>query len=315
VIEGSDLELFERSLRQATGRHTGAALDAALADLGWTDALSVDPQTAVARLFALQGATNATSSALGQVVAHGLGLDPDPGLTVALPALGSWDRPGTLDAGGLSVHGLSAGAPQSRVLVVAGADGLIVETRALTAVPVEGIDPAFGLGRLSGKSIAHEVHAPRAGDRWDEAVALARLAVGYELTGAARSMLGLACEHALDRIQFGQPIARFQAVRHRLAEALVAIESAEAVLNATWECPSPELASCAKSLAGRGARTAAKHCQQVLAGIGFTAEHPFHRHFRRVVLLDQLFGSAHSLTEELGHQFLAGRRLPALLPL
>ena len=44
------------------------------------------------------------------------------------------------------------------------------------------------------------------------------------------SMLSLARQHALDRVQFGKPIAGFQAVRHRLAETLVAIEGAEATL-------------------------------------------------------------------------------------
>ena len=128
-------------------------------------------------------------------------------------------------------------------------------------------------------------------------------------------MLELARQHALDRIQYGQPIGRFQAVRHRLAESLVAIEAADAVVTAARETPSPELARAAKSLAGRGASAAARHSQQVLAGIGFTAEHPFHRSYRRVLLLDQLFGSAHTLTVELGDQLLRSRRLPVLLPL
>ena len=47
----------------------------------------------------------------------------------------------------------------------------------------------------------------------------------------ARAMLTLARQHALDRVQFGRPIASFQAVRHRLAETLVAIEGAEATLS------------------------------------------------------------------------------------
>ena len=128
-------------------------------------------------------------------------------------------------------------------------------------------------------------------------------------------MLALAREHALDRIQYGGPISRFQAVRHRLADTLVAIEAAEAVVDAARQTPSPDLAGVGKSLAGRGALTAARHCQQVLAGIGFTAEHPFHRYFRRVLVLDQLFGSSHSLTNELGDELLRSRTLPALLPL
>ncbi|MFF4260425.1 acyl-CoA dehydrogenase family protein [Streptomyces sp. NPDC001663] len=48
----------------------------------------------------------------------------------------------------------------------------------------------------------------------------------------------------------------------------------------------------AKAAAGQAALTAALHCQQVLGGIGFTAEHPLHRHLRRAVVLDGLLGSA-----------------------
>ena len=55
--------------------------------------------------------------------------------------------------------------------------------------------------------------------------------VGWWLVGSARAMLTLARQHALDRVQFGKPIASFQAVRHRLAETLVAIEGAEATLS------------------------------------------------------------------------------------
>ncbi len=59
----------------------------------------------------------------------------------------------------------------------------------------------------------------------------ARRALGWWLVGSARAMLALARQHALDRVQFGRPIASFQAVRHRLAETLVAIEGAEATLS------------------------------------------------------------------------------------
>ena len=71
----------------------------------------------------------------------------------------------------------------------------------------------------------------------------------------------------------------------------------------------------AKALAGRGARTAARHCQQVLAGIGFTTEHPLHRYVRRVLVLDELFGSPARSRRELGDEMLATRQLPPLLPL
>ena len=104
-------------------------------------------------------------------------------------------------------------------------------------------------------------------------------------------------------------------MRHRLAETLVAIETAVAVVDAAWLDPTPVTAAMAKATAGRGARVAAKHCQQVLAGIGFTTEHDLHRYLRRLWVLDQLFGSSAVLTKRLGEDLLATRELPPLLPL
>ena len=63
----------------------------------------------------------------------------------------------------------------------------------------------------------------------------------------------------------------------------------------------------AKAFAGRSARTVARHCQQVLAGIGFTTEHPLHRSVRRTIVLDQLLGAGSLLTRSLGTDIAAGR--------
>lgn len=144
---------------------------------------------------------------------------------------------------------------------------------------------------------------------------LARKALAHELIGASRAMLSLAREHALERVQFGGPIAAFQAVRHRLAETLVAIEAAQAAVDGAWDEGTDLAASVAKAVAGRNARIVAKHCQQVLAGIGFTTEHPFHRYFGRVLDLDHQLGDYRALTRRLGEQLLAERALSQMLPL
>lgn len=143
-------------------------------------------------------------------------------------------------------------------------------------------------------------------------VAEARLAVGWWLVGSARAMLTLARQHALDRVQFGKPIAAFQAVRHRLAETLVAIEGAEATLSLPG-ADNPDLtALLAKAAAGRAALTAAKNCQQVLGGIGFTAEHDLHIHIERALVLDGLLGSSRELTRKAGAGLRARGSAPRL---
>ena len=315
MMDASERELFARSVGNAMALDTGPALDAALAALGWTDALDADASTAVATLFDLQGRARVTSRALDDVLARALGADPGAG--VVLPPLGAWSAPGAPAGGRIAISGLGSPAiAASPVAVVVAGDGddamaYLVPVGDLDVRHIEGVDPALGLVAVAGAGTPVGSFAVD----WRAAVALGQLALGHELVGAARTMLELAREHALQRVQFGRPIAMFQAVRHRLAEALVAIEAAEAVLAAAWEDGSATSAAIAKASAGRAARTTSRHCQQVLAGIGFTTEHPFQAYAKRVLVLDQLLGSARGLTADLGRTLLAVRALPPLLPL
>jgi hypothetical protein len=131
-------------------------------------------------------------------------------------------------------------------------------------------------------------------------VAAGRHALGWWLVGTSRAMLSLARQHAVDRVQFGRPVASFQAIRHRLAETLVAVEGAEATLVAAAAEPDDLSYLLAKAAAGQAALIAARHCQQVLGGIGFTAEHELHRHIKRSLVLDAMLGSSRELTREAG---------------
>jgi alkylation response protein AidB-like acyl-CoA dehydrogenase len=177
------------------------------------------------------------------------------------------------------------------------------------------MDPELGLVEVTGTVPLGAARREIAPVDWSSSVTVARLALGHELVGVARRMLELARRHALERIQFGQAIGTFQAVRHRLADTLVGIEAADAALGAAWEDGTPTAAAMAKALAGRGARTAARHCQQVLGGIGFTTEHEFHLSVRRGLVLNELFGAALPLTRDLGAELLTTRRLPEPAPL
>jgi len=320
-MDGHDLDLFERSLRHATGDRTGPALDAALQELGWPDALASDPRTAVSLLFGLQGSAGATSSAIDHVLVRGLGgLRGNAGAGVVLPALAQWHPPGRLHGDRLTVAGLATAALANRptAVVVARAGDqdviVVVPVPALTLRQVRGVDPGLGLLEVSADVAGGGFPTDPVPD-WAGAVSMGQIAIGHELVGASRTMLELARVHSLERVQFGRPISRFQAVRHRLAEALVAIETAEALLDAAWCDASPVSAAMAKAASGRGARAVARHSQQVLAGIGFTTEHPLHGYVRRALVLDQLLGASHALTAALGTELLVTRQLPAQLPL
>jgi hypothetical protein len=296
------------------------APDTALEEFGWREALATEGLSVAALLFAEQGAAGVASTALDDVLAAALDRPGGPETAVILPA---YERTAAPSTDGAPIRGLGTArvARAATAIVVSDAGGrhraVAIPTAELRCTPISGLDPRLGLATVDGEWPAGE-----AGDEvdWPRAVAAGQIALAYELIGASRTMLTLARDHALVRTQFDRPIAAFQAVRHRLAECLVAIEAAQAAADAAREAAESggfptSLAGMAKALAGRGARTVARHCQQVLAGIGFTAEHALHGYVRRVLTLDGLLGSARTLTVDLGQELLRTRQLPPALPL
>jgi hypothetical protein len=273
-------------------------IDDALAELGWLEMLATEPDDAIAIVFETLGALNATASVLDDVVVTGLGLQPRPTLAAALPAFGTWVAPGPA--------ALATARVTTATEIAAGGHPLPI-ARA-TSAPLGGIDPAMKLFTVS-------IETTEILESWDDAVALGRRAIAHQIAGATRAMLEFARTHALERVQFGRPVARFQAVRHKLAEALVAIEALDATLGAAAAEPGPLTAALAKAVAGQTARTVGTHCQQVLAGIGFTTDHAFHTYLRRTMLLDGLFGAADEVVVAIGHELLAERSVPTLIEL
>jgi alkylation response protein AidB-like acyl-CoA dehydrogenase len=131
---------------------------------------------------------------------------------------------------------------------------------------------------------------------------LAAIAITAEQVGGARRCLELTVEYARHRIQFGRPIGSFQAVKHRLADLLVLVESADSASQAAaraWELEAsddgdpenvPVLASLAKSYCSEAYRAVAAETIQLHGGLGFTWEHPAHRYFKRAHSTSYLFG-------------------------
>jgi alkylation response protein AidB-like acyl-CoA dehydrogenase len=133
-----------------------------------------------------------------------------------------------------------------------------------------------------------------------EAVALAfdRAALGTaaQLVGVSWAMLDLAVTHVTDRHQFGAPVGSFQAVKHHLANARIAIEfAAPAVARAAWSVANgvPTRArdvSMAKALAGDAAGTTGRAALQCHGAIGYTVEHDLHRFLKRSWALARSWG-------------------------
>jgi alkylation response protein AidB-like acyl-CoA dehydrogenase len=179
-------------------------------------------------------------------------------------------------------------------LVHTAADGV-----SLTRTP--GLDPTRPLGSLTLSDAPLTVLA-RGEDAY-QALARGRAAsagaLAGESVGAGGHCLASAVAYAQERHQFGQPIGAFQAVKHRLADALAAVELARAAARHLAEllddpAAGPDELSDAASLAllraGSMLLEVSNSYIQTLGGIGFTWEHEAHLYFRRAGLVEVLFG-------------------------
>ena len=317
-MDAAERALLDETVRDAVTRaaDAGAPVDEVLADLGWLEMLDAEPRDAVEIVFAALGAANANAGVLDDVVATALGVAPRADLAVVLPRFGGWAPPAETVDGEVRFDGLaSPRAVTATELLVVGDDRVAtVPAEAAVVTPVEGVDPIGGWHKVRGVVTTAAI-ADLDADGWDAAVAAGRRAVGHQIAGSGRAVLDLARAHALDRVQFGRPIASFQAVRHKLAETLVAIEGLEATLGAAWDDGTPITSALAKAAAGRTARTVATHCQQVLAGIGFTTDHPFHLFLKRTMVLEGLFGTADAIVVDVGRHLIRTRSAPTLIEL
>jgi hypothetical protein len=317
VMDATETRLFAEAVRDAVARHGGGAVDDALREVGWRAALSDDPVAATRAVFDVLGELNLASTALDDVLLQALGLDVPGDRAAVLSPLGSHQPPATYDRATLTIAGLGGARLASATQAVVAIDGgkqhflATVDVATLEVTAAAGIDPAGGWHSVTGQAGITQLTAVD----WPAAVVAGQLALAQQLTAATRAMLGIAREHALNRTQFDRPVASFQAVRHKLAESYVAVEVAAAALDAGWADPTPFTATMAKMVAGTTAKTVARHAQQVLAGMGFTSEHPFHHYFKRTLVLDQLLGSSPNLRQEVGMMALERKEIPPLLPL
>ncbi len=299
TADPGNLDLYRQAIRPVLQAQVGPAdLWSLLVESGWSVLADDEPVTAVGLLFEEQGRATATTCALDLVVALAAGQQPGGGVVHPV----GLQPAGRVEDGVVSVYGVLLARSHSDELTV-GLDDVFVSAAGseVAATPVRGVDPALGLRVVSGRTPVRS-YLPGGTARAETA---ARRALAHELVGVAETMLAVATEQVTNRQQFGRPIAAFQAVKHRLADVKVAIESARSSLAAAWRDDDPFVTLVAKATAGRAALTAAKHCQQVCGAIGFTVEHPMPALVRRALMLDLLYGSAREAEQTVGEHLLA----------
>jgi alkylation response protein AidB-like acyl-CoA dehydrogenase len=198
-----------------------------------------------------------------------------------------------------TLHGTSGyvlGVPGADVLaVVAGARVHVVRADApgVSVTAVTALDGSRPMGRVTfDGATADEVLDVPAPARHEAVVGVA-----IETVGTCQAIFDVALEHAKTRVQFGVPIGSFQAIKHKFADLLVALEKARATAYFAAACLAeddervPLAASTAKAAAGDCQRVVAQEGIQVLGGMGYTWEHDMHLLVKRAKTGEALFGS------------------------
>ncbi|MGZ8802652.1 MAG: acyl-CoA dehydrogenase IpdE2 [Mycobacterium sp.] len=168
--------------------------------------------------------------------------------------------------------------------VVIAADGeSLTRWTSFTADSAVSMDPTRRLARVKATETSSIGPDPGLVD-------LAAILLAAEQIGAASRCLDLTVQYTKDRVQFGRPIGSFQALKHRMADLYVAVQSARAVVNEAVTDPSPTSAALARVAASEAFSTVAAEAVQLHGGIAITWESDIQLYFKRAHGSAQLLG-------------------------
>jgi alkylation response protein AidB-like acyl-CoA dehydrogenase len=235
---------------------------------------------------------------------------PDPIVEHAAVAVPLLPDPAPAAAGDITVtaaldgSGLAVWADTADAVVLDAGDALAVVARdALTLTPHRSVDGArrlFGVGSV-----------PDAAPRVVDGAAFDRGALGTaaQLVGLGRRLLDLTVAYVQERRQFGVPVGSFQAVKHHLADARLALEfAAPLVYRAAWSVSTgdpdaPVHVSMAKAQAGAAAHRTGRAALQCHGAMGYSFEYDLHLYLKRAWALAAAWG------DEAWHRARVGRAI------
>ncbi|MFZ3484811.1 acyl-CoA dehydrogenase family protein [Sphingomonas sp. 3-13AW] len=134
-----------------------------------------------------------------------------------------------------------------------------------------------------------------------------------EAVGAMERLVSLSADYLNTRHQFGVPLSCFQALQHRAADMLVAVEQARSMTFyavSMLDAPPAQrqvAVAASKALVNRAARFVGSEAIQLHGGMGLAAEYPAGRYFQRLTVLETMLGD----TDHLLEQVEAGPPLPS----
>ena len=265
---------YDESLWKLLCEQVGAAALVVPEELGGAGGELADAAVVIEEL----GKALAPTPLLGTTLAELALLTADQPDTDALEALAEGTAIGTVVFDpGFVVNGAIAD------IVVATDGETLRRWTEFTATPVETMDPTRPLARLEPQDTVDIGADPGLADT-------AAILVAAEQIGAATRCLDLTVEYAKDRVQFGRAIGSFQALKHRMADLYVAVQSARAVVNEAVTDPSTTSAALARFSASEAFSKVAAEAVQIHGGIAITWEHDIQLYFKRAHGSAQLLG-------------------------
>ena len=176
--------------------------------------------------------------------------------------------------------------------------------KGITAFVVERDMPGFSVGKKEDKLgirasstcelILEDVRVPRSqivgeiGKGYKVAVETlneGRIGIGAQMVGLAQGAFECALAYAKERLQFGRPIADFQAVQFELAELATEIEAARLMVYNTARLkesgqPFAHTAAMTKYFCSQVGERVASRALEIFGGVGFTKEYPAEKYYR-----------------------------------
>lgn len=216
--------------------------------------------------------------------------DPDPGM-------GSITLDGEKATGSLRLVE-SAGSATHLLMPVAEAQLALIDLRApgVDRIPTRAMG-AWGNWELTLDAVPARL-VPAAEISLSDLRSIARLMLLARAHGAARRAFELAVDYARERQQFGQPIGRFQAIQHKLANCFIDLEGVRLILHHAAKLRDegaldwPYFSDCAMAFAGPSLRRVSLETQHTFGAIGYAEEHEAPLHFKRVHLDTIALGGA-----------------------
>jgi acyl-CoA dehydrogenase len=239
---------------------------------------------------------------------------------LVVPAVAAPATTATAEGSGFRLDGVKAcvpWAPHADLVLVPAAVGGVVgvfvvptDAAGLTCTPQEATTGRVeGLVRLDGVTVGED--ALLGGAATDGAAVLASLverttaALCVEQAGVCAAAVALTAEYTKTREQFDKPIATFQAVGQRAADAYV---DAEAIRLTAWQAawrlsvglPATTEVASAKYWAAEGGQRAVHAAAHLHGGVGVDRDYPLHRFFLRARVIEHTLGDAGESLRRLG---------------